>query len=234
MNAADVMTRAVVTVTPDTTIEEAARLMLGHRISGLPVVDRYGEMVGILTESDLLRRAETGTERRRPRWLEFLAGPGRLASDYVDTHARLVSEAMTDTVVEVTPGTPLPELVRLMETHRVKRLPVVEDGRVVGIVSRANLVHALLGALARPEPGIHSDEAIRDRILGEVSKQPWGPRTSIEVTVQDGVVDYSGAILDERERVALQVLAETVPGVKGVKDHLIWVDAASGIVIPAE
>jgi CBS domain-containing protein len=234
MNAADVMTRAVVTVAPDTTIAEAARLLLGHRISGLPVVDRSCEMVGILTEGDLLRRAETGTERQRPRWLEFLLGPGRLARDYVDTHARLVSEVMTEDVVSVPPQTPLPVLVRLMEARHIKRLPVVDGGRVVGIVSRANLVHALLNALAKPAAGTSSDEEIRARILAEISNQPWGPRTSVDVAVKDGIVEYCGVILDERERNALRVLAENITGVKAVKDHTVWVDAASGIVIPAE
>lgn len=234
MNAADIMTRTVISVTPDTTIAEAARLMLAHRISGLPVLDCRGAVVGMLTEGDLLRRAEIGTERQRPRWLELLLGPGRLAREYVDTHARRVSEALTSDVVSVMPQTPLGELVRLMETRHVKRLPVVEGGRLVGIVSRADLVHALLDVLGEPQPGTHSDAEIRDRILAEISRQPWGPRSSIDVVVRDGIVEYSGAITDERERTALQVLAETIPGVKEVKDRLVWVDPTSGVAIPGD
>ena len=151
MDVADVMTRHVVTVAPMTTIADAAGLMLQHRISGLPVVDEKGDLLGIVTEGDLLRRTETGTERRHKPWLELLLGPGRLAQEYVDAHAQFVSEAMTRDVVSVTPQSPLSEVVRLMERQNVKRLPVLEAGKLVGIVSRANLVQALLNNL--PESG---------------------------------------------------------------------------------
>ncbi len=235
MNAADIMTSPVITVTPETTIAAAARLLLEHRISGLPVVDGNGEMVGIVTEGDLLRRAETGTERRRPRWLELLLGPGRLARDYAEAHARRVAEVMSENVASVTVHTPLPELVRLMETRRVKRLPVVEAGRLVGIVSRANLVHALVAVLAKSGPAtVGGDDEIRAHILAEIAKQPWAPRTSIEVTVRDGIAELFGTILDERERAALQVVAENVPGVKAVRNHLVWVEPLSGMALSGE
>jgi CBS domain-containing protein len=234
MNAADVMTRPAITVTPETTIADAARLLLERHISGVPVVDADGNMVGMLTEGDLLRRAETGTERRRPRWLEILVGPGFLAQDYVAAHARKVSQVMTEKVASVTPQTPLPDLVRLMEKRRVKRLPVVAGGRVVGIVSRADLVHALLGTFNSPEQAAHSDEEIRGRILTEIAQQPWGPRSSVEVAVTNGVVELDGTILDDRERTALKVLVENVPGVIAINDHLVWVDPVSGTVLPAE
>jgi len=237
MNAADIMTQPVIGVTPETTLAEAARLMLQHRISGLPVTDKSDALVGIVTEGDLLRRVELGTERRRPRWIELLFGAGRLAGDYTDAHARKVGEVMTKTVVTVTRRTTLPEIVRLMETHRINRVPVVERGRPVGIVSRANLVRALLPSLKRQAAsgGKRKLNAaqIREQILAEISKEPWGPRFSVDVTVKRGIAELHGTITDERERNALKIVAENAPGVKAVRDHLVWVEPISGLVIPA-
>jgi len=235
MNVADVMTHSVISVTPETTIADAAGLMLEHRISGLPVVDKGGAVVGVVTEGDLLHRTETGTERRHSRWLEFLISPGRLAEDYSRANARNVGEVMSAEVVAVTPGDSLAEVVRLMERHHIKRLPVIEGGRLLGIVSRANLVRALVQNLAEPPVGkaAGSDAEIRERIMAEIAKQPWGPRASIEVRVEAGTVELYGSITDERERTALQVLAENAPGVKAVRDHIVWVEPMSGMVIPA-
>jgi len=235
MNVADVMTQKVITVTPETTIADAAGLMLEHRISGLPVVDEGGVVVGVVTEGDLLRRIETGTERRRKRWLEFLITPGRLAEDYSRANARKVGEVMSTEVIAVAPRDSLAEVVRLMERHHIKRLPVIERGRLAGIVSRANLVRALLQNLTEPSAGkaAGSDAEIRERIMAEIAKQPWGPRASVDVRVEAGIVELYGSITDERERTALQVLAENAPGVNAVKDHLVWVEAMSGLVIPA-
>jgi CBS-domain-containing membrane protein len=238
MSVADIMTRQVISVTPQTTIAEAAQLLLDNRISGLPVVDPGGAVVGIVTEGDLLRRVETGTQRRHSHWLEFLIAPGRLAREYTDANARNVGEVMSAEVVSVTPQEALPEVIRLMEHHHVKRLPVIEAGRLVGIVSRANLVRALLHSLAEP-PGkpagdaVAGDAEIRDRIVAEIARQPWGPRASVDVRVKDGAVELYGTITDERERTALRVLAENQPGVKTVLDHLVWIEPVSGFVIPA-
>jgi CBS domain-containing protein len=143
VNAADVMTRNTLSVGPDASVLEAIRLMVDNHVSGLPVIDERGQLVGILTEGDLLRRGETGTERHRPRWLEILMGPGRLASEYVRTHGRKVDEIMTREPVSVTPKTLLDEIVELMERHRIKRVPVIEGERLVGIVSRADFLHAI-------------------------------------------------------------------------------------------
>jgi CBS domain-containing protein len=238
MNVADIMTRQVISVTPQTTIAEAAQLLLDNRISGLPVVDPGGAVVGIVTEGDLLRRVETGTQRRHSHWLEFLIAPGRLAREYTDANARNVGEVMSAEVVSVTPQEALPEVIRLMEHHHVKRLPVIEAGRLVGIVSRANLVRALLHSLAEP-PGnpaggaVAGDADIQGRIMTEIARQPWGPRASVDVRVKDGTVELYGTITDERERTALRVLAENQPGVKTVLDHLVWIEPVSGFVIPA-
>lgn len=209
--------------------------MLEHRISGLPVVDDAGALIGIVTEGDLLRRAETGTEKHRPRWLELLLPSGRLAADYIEAHARRVCEVMTTDVISAAPDTPLEGAVQEMEKHRIKRLPVVEDGKLVGIVSRADLVRVLLRKLTdeanRGASHPSTDAEIRDRIVDVIDKQPWGPRFSVTVTVKDGVVDFHGTITDDRERTALTVAAENVPGIKGVRDHLVWVEPTSGMVI---
>jgi CBS domain-containing protein len=229
MKAKDVMTRNVISIAPDVSVFEAWRLMLQHNISGLPVVDRAGSVVGIVTEGDFLRRAETGTERKRPRWLEFLVGPGRLAKDYVRSHARRVDEVMTYDVETVTEDAQLGDIVALMERHRIKRVPVVRDGQVVGIVSRANLLRALAGVAAEIPPGTQSDEAIREGVLAELDRQSWGPRNAIDVIVRNGVVELWGTVIEARLRDAARVAAETVPGVKEVKSHIVWVEPMSGI-----
>ena len=230
MKVRDVMTSPVVSIAPDSTVLEAVRIMLLRHISGLPVIEKGGELVGMVTEGDFLRRAETGTQRRRPRWLEYLLGPGRLADEYTRSHGRKVHEIMTFGALSVTEDTPLDEVVQLMEKRRIKRLPVVRGTAVVGIVSRANLVHALARLAREVKPAAASDRAIRDRIVAELAGQSWAPTALIDVIVRDGVVELWGAITDERERAAIMVAAETAPGVKGVNDHLAWVDAMSGMV----
>ena len=149
MKAKDVMTPHVLSVAPDASISAAARLMLQNRISGLPVVDGSGKLVGMVTEGDFLRRTEIGTQRQRARWIEFLIGPGRLADEYSRSSGRSVSDVMTHDDAS------LEDIVRVMERHHVKRVPVVEEGTVVGIVTRANLLHALAGiASCRHRRGI--------------------------------------------------------------------------------
>jgi CBS domain-containing protein len=231
MKAKDVMTSPVISVEPDATILQAIRIMLQRRVSGLPVVDKDGGLVGIVTEGDFLRRAETETTRRRPRWLEFLIGPGRLADEYTRSHGRKVNEVMTSEPVSVTEDTPLEDIVKLMEKRQIKRVPVVHGRQLVGIVSRANLLHALAGVAREVRPTVQSDEAIRTLLLTELAKQSWAPVALIDPIVRNGVVELWGSITDERERQALVVAAENVPGVKAVHDHLVWVDATSGMVI---
>jgi CBS domain-containing protein len=233
LNASDVMTRTILSVRPDATVAYAIRTMLDRRISGLPVIDENGRLVGILTEGDLIRRGETGTERRRPRWLEILMGPGRLAGEYVRTHGRKVGEVMTRDPVSVTPDTPLKDVVELMERRRIKRLPVLDRDVPVGVLSRADLLRAVLGVLAEEPTPATSDAEIRERILAELAKAAWVPRDGLAITVQDGVVDLNGVILDEKERAALRVAVENVPGVRAVEDHLVWVEPVSGTIIDA-
>ena len=231
MQAADVMSRKVVSIDPDSTVLQAARLMLQHRISGLPVVDAAGTLVGVLSEGDFLRRQETQTERRRSRWLEFLMGPGRIAGDYVHSHGNKVSEVMTSDVKTVGEETSLEDIVALMEKHRIKRVPVMRGDKLVGIVTRSNLMHAMVSLARVSSPGAQSDTTIREKLLAEVKKEQWAPAATADVVVHDGVVDLWGMIVDERQRDALKVAAENIPGVTAVKDHLVWIEPTSGIVI---
>jgi CBS domain-containing protein len=231
MKASDVMTQRVLSVTPETTVLEAIELMLQNHISGLPVIDSAGSLVGVVTEGDFLRRAETGTQRKRSRWLELLAGPRTLAEDYVQAHGRKVEEVMTADPVTIAESTPLEEVVSIMERRRIKRVPVVRGKTVVGIVSRANLMHAL-ASLGRAAPAAaNSDTAIRNQILAELDKQVWAPVALVDVVVRDGVVELWGTITEEKQGVGLKVVAENIPGVKQVVNHLTWIEPMSGMIL---
>lgn len=210
---------------------QAARLMLRNHISGLPVVDAAGNLVGIVTEGDFLRRAETGTERRRPRWFEFLIGPGKLAIEYTQSHGRKVAEIMTDELHTVTENTPLDEIVRLMERHRIKRLPVLRGSKLVGIVTRSNLMRAVVSLMNVAPEGAKDDVSIRAQLNEIMTNHQWAPVALINPIVQGGVVELWGTILDERQRAALKVAAENIPGVKAVHDHLVWVEPMSGMIM---
>jgi CBS domain-containing protein len=231
MQVKDVMTRNVIFVQVSDPVLKAARIMLQNRISGLPVVDKQGGLVGILTEGDFLRRSELGTQRRRPKWLEFILGPGRLADEYVHASGRKVDEIMTPDPFTVGENEPLQKVVALMEHHHVKRLPVIRDGRMVGIISRANLMHALASFARDAQPAAAGDSAIRDAVLAALAGQHWAPR--VNVVVKNGVVELWGVITDERERQGVIVAAENTAGVKQVHDHLVWVEPMSGMAFPS-
>lgn len=233
MNAADVMTQSPITVSPESSVMHAVQLMLRRRISGLPVIDNTGALVGILTEGDLLRRAELGTQKRRPRWIEFLIGPGRLANEYVHACGRIVREVMTSPVHTATERTTLTDVVKIMETKQVKRLPVVRNGQLVGIVSRANLLRALASIARDAKPTVAADTSIRQTLLAELGKQSWAPVALIDVIVRNGVVHLWGSLTDERQRQGIRVLAENTPGVKRVEDHLVWIEPTTGMVLPS-
>jgi CBS domain-containing protein len=231
MRAHQIMSRPVITVIPETTIVEAANTMLQKHVSGLPVVDATGKLVGMLSEGDFIRRGEIGTQRRRGRFLKFILGPGKAASDFVHEHGRKVSEIMTtEPLLTVGEETPLEKIVALMETNNVKRLPVMRDGKVVGIVSRSNLLQAV-ASLARdfPDPTA-DDDHIRNRVIDTLARQEWCP-FGLSVVVRDGIVHLSGVITEERARQASVVAAENVAGVKKVHDHLCWVDTMSGMYL---
>ena len=230
MRAHQIMTRSVISVTPDASILEAANVMLRWHVSGLPVVDAAGKLVGIVSEGDFLRRGEIGTQRKRGRWLKFWLGAGQAATDFVHENGRKVSEVMTRDPFTIAEDTPLGEIVTSMETNGVKRLPVMRGEKLVGIVSRANLLQAVAG-LARqiPDPTA-DDDHIRSRVIDALEKKDWCP-FGLNVVVRDGIVHLSGVITEERSRQAAIVGAENVAGVSKVHDHLCWVDAMSGIYL---
>ena len=227
MRAHQIMTRKVITVSPETTIVDAANTMLRHHISGLPVTNVTGQLVGIVSENDFIRRGEIGTQRNRGRWLKFLLGPGTLASDFVHAHGRKVGEVMTANVQSISEDTPLEDIVAAMERHNVKRLPVVRGSQVVGIVTRANLLQAV-ASLARDVPDPTADDNhIRDRIFASMEKNDWCP-IGLNVVVRDGIVHLSGIVTDDRSRQAAIVASENVSDVRTIHDHLCWVDPMSG------
>jgi CBS domain-containing protein len=235
MKAADVMTPDPLCISPDASISDAIRLMLERKFSGLPVVDARGDLVGIVTEGDLVRRTETGTQRKRSGWLEFLIGPGRLAAEYLQAASRKVGDVMTADVRTVAANSSLDEVVHLMERHQINRVLVVRDGKLVGIVTRANLLHALASVIAETKPGLTSDASIRERLYAELKAHRWAPIGLINVVVRNGVVHLSGTLLDERQRGAIRAAAENIPGVKDVKDYLVWIDPVSGMpILPFE
>lgn len=229
MRAHQIMTKNVISINEDTPIVDAARLMLRHQISGLPVV-RDGKLTGILSESDFIRRAEIGTQRKRARWLQFLVGPGKAATEFVEEHGRKAGEVMTRDPYTVAEDDSLSDAVDLMESKNIKRLPVVRDQKLVGIITRSNLLKAV-AALAReiPDPTA-DDDHIRRRIMDTIDKSDWSP-VGLSVTVRDGIVHLYGIITDDRVRKASIVAAENVSGVKVVHDHLRWVDPMSGISV---
>jgi CBS domain-containing protein len=230
MRAHQIMTKDVISVTPSTSIEDAARIMLQTHISGLPVLNQAGKLVGIVSQSDFLRRSEIGTGRKRPAWLQFLIGPGRAAADFVHERGRKVEDVMTQDPITVGEQTPLEELVALMEKKGIKRLPVMSGNRLRGIVTRSNLLQAVASiAHEIPDPTA-DDDHIRDRILHAVNKTDWRP-IGFEVTVRNGIVHLHGIITTDQARQAAIVAAENVNGVKKVHDHLCFVDSYSGFYV---
>jgi len=228
MKASEIMTQDVVSIGPETSVTDAARVMLREQCSGLPVIDATRALVGIVTEADLLRRVELGTEKPRSHWLAFLAGAEIAANNYVRTHSLHVADVMTTDVVTVGEDTPVTSIVETMEKRRVKRLPVVRDGRVIGIVTRANLVRALV---SRAEvSGTKTDARIRDELEMELSSQSWAGRNR-QIVVHGGVVHLWGTIPSPDAHRAAKVAAERIPGVVAFHDHLSVVTPPVGSAI---
>lgn len=222
MNARDVMTEHVASVGPDDTVRDLAELLLRRGVSAAPVLDG-DKLVGIVSEGDLIRRAEIGTaERRRSWWLRLFTGAATLARDYTRSHAERVRDVMTTDVVAVAEETTLAEIAALLEKHRIKRVPVVRGGRVVGVVSRADLIRSLAAAkAAQPPAAPPDDDAIRARLRDTLRDQPWSSVDMADVTVANGVVEFRGVYSSEEEREAARVAAETVAGVGNVRDHRV-------------
>jgi len=219
MRVNQIMTPEVITVGADTTILEAANTMLRHHIGALPVVDAAGRLIGIISEGDFIRRAEIGTQHKRGRWLAFLAGADRIATDFAHERGRKVGEVMTPDPLTVAEDTPLDRIVQIMQSSRVKRLPVMRGDRMVGMVTRSDFLAAVAG-LARsiPDPSA-ADDRIRSDVMAAIGQAPWRP-CRLNVTVHDGIVNLNGVVKRESARKASIVAAENVAGVREVRDHL--------------
>ncbi|MFP3563321.1 CBS domain-containing protein [Paraburkholderia sp. SIMBA_030] len=219
MRASDVMTSNVVSAKPDMTVSEVARLLVDKGISGAPVIDATGHVVGMISEGDLLHREELGTDQRRRSWWLDLFSSGNDAKDYIKTHAQTVQDVMTAPVISVDEDTPLSEVANIMETRRIKRVPVTKAGQLVGIVSRANLVQALASAPQEPAPDVAlSDREIRAALMGEMTGHNWA-FAGRNIVVSDGVVHLWGIFHSMEAVQAVRVAAESIPGVKRVEDH---------------
>jgi len=228
MKAADVMVTNVISVTPDVLVQDVAYILLSNRISAVPIVDDEGELLGIVSEGDLMRRAETGTGRHRPWWLAMLTGRDIRALDYAKEHSRRITDVMTSKVVTATPDTPLRDIATLLEKNGIKRVPIVKDGKMVGIVSRANLLQALASSRIPQDVDV-GDSAIRESLVARLQAASWANAALINVIVQDGMADLWGIVDTEAEKKAVRVAAEITPGVRGINDHLIIRPAESGV-----
>jgi CBS domain-containing protein len=220
MQARDVMVSPVITVGENKTVHDVVRLLIESRISGVPVVNDAGRLVGIITEADLMRRPEAGTERPSSWWLALLLGERKLAADYVKSRGVRVKDIMTLDVKTASPETPLYEIADLFEENHIKRVPILnEGGDLVGIVSRANIIQAIAGARPKLETSL-PDAQIREKLLDELKRQPWSHVHKLNVTVTNGTVDLWGFVQSDAERRAITIAAEAIPGVTAVCDHL--------------
>ena len=218
MRAKDIMTTSVVSATPETNVAEVARLLLERHISAVPVIDSGGRLVGMVSEGDFLRRSEDGSRRHGSWWLRLFSGSGENAADYVKTHGRSAADVMTRDVVTVTEHTPAGDVAHLLETKRIKRVPVLRDGKVVGIISRADLLRGLAAKRHAPAvPASVEDETIRRQILDEIQAGDWAPTYGVNVVVVDGIVQIWGIVDSPEQGEALRVAATNAPGVKGVE-----------------
>jgi CBS domain-containing protein len=220
VKARDVMVSPVVTAKPSTPVREVAELFLKHRISAVPVMDDQNRVVGIVSEGDLLHRVEAGTERRYSWWLLALMRNEALADDYVKAHALRAEDVMTRGVIAVQPDTSVHEIAAVLEKNAIKRVPVLQNGQLVGIVSRANLIQAVASARKGLEISL-SDSAIREGLFAHLKRQPWAHTGLMNITVTDGVVDLWGNIESDAERRAIRVAAEATKGVNAVNDNLV-------------
>jgi CBS domain-containing protein len=227
----DVMATKVISVGPLATIKETATLLVQHGISGLPVLDANQRLVGMVSEGDLIRRPEIGTQpSRRSWWLELFSSNRTLAESYIKHHGQTVQDVMTPEVTTVSEMTQLSEIAALLESKRIKRVPVLRDGRVVGIVSRANLVQALASAALEPDLDITlTDQEIRQKILAETEGQDWARAIGANIVVRDGIVHLWGYVRTPEESQAMRVAAENVPGVKSVEDHTEAIPVVPGL-----
>src|SRR5215470_6390421 len=219
MKAADVMVSNVITVGLDASIGEVAATLLNNNISGAPVVGEKGELVGIVSEGDLIRRPEIGTTQRHSWWLELISNKWASATEYIKSHSRKVADVMTREVITAKPDTPLGDIAAMLERNRIKRVPIVEG--VSSSVLRANILRALASATKKLSSlTTTNDSELRKKVQSRLAAEPWRP-TMLTVTVQDGTVDLWGLVHSVEEKKAAQLAAETTPGVRAVVNNII-------------
>jgi CBS domain-containing protein len=221
MIASDVMVHDVVTIGPEEDVSKAVKLLVDHDISALPVVDDERRVIGILSEADLLHRDKIGTQQHRAWWLEAVTPASVLALDYAKSHGRKVAEVMSEDIISADENTPLSDLANILEKNRIKRVPILKDGKLVGIVSRSNLIQALASAPSQPENDQLADRGIRSAILARLAEQSWTDFGERNIVVTNGVVNLWGLVGSPEEHKALLALAESVPGVREVSDEMI-------------
>ena len=219
MNAADIMVKDVVSVGPETPVREVALLMLERRISGVPVVDGEGRILGIVSEGDLIRRPEIDTDHAPTGWLGLFLSDEERARDFIKSHGRKAGEVMTQPALWTGPDTPLAEIVRLMERHRVKRLAIVEHGKLAGLVTRADLLRAMV-AHRDAAPAASNDQEVRERVDRMLRDEDWADSAYVYVRVEGGVAHLWGTVESASQREALMIAVRGVPGVKDVEAHL--------------
>jgi len=231
MFAKDIMTPNVISVSPGDSVTDIAKLLIDRRISAAPVVDGEEKLIGIVSEGDLVHRVLGDHEQPRSWWLRLLGDPSDNPGEYVRSHGSTAADVMTKDVVTVTEMTSLAEVAELLESMKIKRVPVVRAGTVVGIVSRANIIQALISRSEEELPKITaSDQEIRDQILAECNKHPWSGTATLNVIVTDGTVQLWGYVDSESAKKALMVIAENVSGVTDVKENLS-ISAASPVFV---
>jgi CBS domain-containing protein len=215
------MVRDVVTVSPDEAVDHVIELLAKHDASTLPVVDEKGNVIGMIGEFDLIHRAEIGTEKHHRWWIEAMIPASRLAEEFAKSHGRHVREVMSTHVISASEDTELGEIATLLEKHRIQRIPILRDGKLVGVVSRSNLIQALASSHAHARDAAESDRDIRSILLSQLAEQDWTDFGSRNVIVTNGVVHLWGLVGSDGERKALTTLAEGVPGVVSVSDEMI-------------
>ena len=220
MQAHEAMTKDVITVGPSTTVHEIAALLVKHRISAVPVVAKDGKVMGIVTQTDLGHRSETDTEKRRKWWLEMFADSDAKAREFIKSHGIVARDVMTRLIVSVSKDAPLSEVAEILDTHRIRQVPVIQDGKLVGMISRTDLVRKLAEAtitasVARPDNG-----TLQKAIWARIKQESWLQAALVNIAVRDGVVELWGAVGSDDQRRALRVLVEGVQGVKEVEDKV--------------